>query len=395
MKFNRFGPMILAVVLVCAIIFMPTSIERRMVSSKDMANAAQSLDPHVFQGILAQQKMLENKQYLPMYGSSELLRLDRYHPANYFKVKPDGFTPFLIGRGGMYSLVHFLNLATTANELKGHKIVFILSPEWFTKTGLDPLHFKPNFSKEQAYHFALSNTISPALKEKVAKRLVQFKFIRDEGTLGRVLEDVAYPNRRSPMLKIADQFRAYGTYKILTLHDLIEMHRIKPGYKHAQYQKPDFRLASDNWRQLKQSAREMAIQKTRSNCFHIDQPLYDKFIRHHLNKFKNYRASESYGQSPEYADLQLVLDLLKEKHVDALFISVPFNGKWYDYAGVPKQRREIAYKKIADEIRSNGFKLADFTRFDSKPYFLQDTMHIGPMGWAYIDQSIKKFYDHN
>ena len=39
-------------------------------------------------------KMLENSQYLPMYGSSEFLRMDAYHPSNYFKVNPAGFTPF-------------------------------------------------------------------------------------------------------------------------------------------------------------------------------------------------------------------------------------------------------------------------------------------------------------
>ncbi len=66
-------------------------------------------------------KMLENSQYLPMYGSSEFLRMDAYHPSNYFKVNPAGFTPFLIGTGGTQSLAHILNMTSTMDELEGKK----------------------------------------------------------------------------------------------------------------------------------------------------------------------------------------------------------------------------------------------------------------------------------
>ncbi len=73
------------------------------------------------QSVFLQQKMLENSQYLPMYGSSEFLRMDAYHPSNYFKVNPVGFTPFLIGTGGTQSLAHILNMTSTMDELEGKK----------------------------------------------------------------------------------------------------------------------------------------------------------------------------------------------------------------------------------------------------------------------------------
>ncbi|MFX3618814.1 MAG: D-alanyl-lipoteichoic acid biosynthesis protein DltD [Sporolactobacillus sp.] len=395
MKGSKFGPMIVATVLVLAVVLTPLSMERAVITRHEVAKAAESLDPHVFQGVLMQQKMLENPHYLPIYGSSELLRLDRYHPTNYFKVRPDGFTPFLIGRGGMYSLVHFLNMAAAGNELTNRKIVFILSPEWFTAQGLQDIHFHPNFSKEQVYHLVFYHTISNGLREKAARRLLHFHFIRKDHNLTTLLENAAYPGHvAKPRLALAT-IQGYLTYKVLTLHDFIEMHRIKPGYKKHQYQKPDPRLANNSWANLRLSAKKMTERETDNNRFHIKTSLYNKHIRGRLGKFKDYRKNERYNQSPEYDDLQLVLDLLKQKHVQALFVSVPFNGHWYDYAGVPKIRREVAYRKIATEIHRNGFELADFTRFDSKPFFLQDTMHIGPMGWVYIDQAIKKFYNQH
>ena len=44
--------------------------------------------------------MFEDSKYLPIFGSSELSRLDEFHPSNYFQVNNQGFTPYLVGKGG-------------------------------------------------------------------------------------------------------------------------------------------------------------------------------------------------------------------------------------------------------------------------------------------------------
>ncbi len=60
---------------------------------------------------------------------------------------------FLVGRGGTQSLTHVLSLSALMDNLENRKMVFVLSPQWFVKEGLDELHFAPNFSSQQAYHF--------------------------------------------------------------------------------------------------------------------------------------------------------------------------------------------------------------------------------------------------
>ncbi|WP_332237090.1 D-alanyl-lipoteichoic acid biosynthesis protein DltD [Sporolactobacillus sp. KGMB 08714] len=393
MKAPRFGPMILAVVLVYSLVFAPPSVKSLSISRSDVSRAASTLDPTIFQGTLMQQKMLKDKQYLPIYGSSELHRLDIYHPTNFFKINFDGFTPFLIGRAGMYSLIHFLNLAANADLLKNRKIVIILSPEWFTQKGLSTSYFAGNFSEEQMYQFIFSSNIDPKLKQKAARRFLQFGFIRQNGAIAPLLEKIAYPNKTSGTSLFVDSLQGRMNEHMLTLYDAIRMQRIRPNYYQSQYQRPDPKLKGKSWSQLKLMAKEDVASYTNSNPFHISNALYLKSIKNRLIHFKNYNASQSFNTSPEYGDLQLVLDLLKEKHAKALFVSVPFNGLWYNYAGVSRQKREICYRNIAREIRGNGFQLADFTRFDSTPYFLEDTMHIGPEGWVYIDQAIQSFYD--
>ena len=42
-----------------------------MISDKKVEDAATSLQKEKLQSVFLQQKMLENSQYLPMYGSSE------------------------------------------------------------------------------------------------------------------------------------------------------------------------------------------------------------------------------------------------------------------------------------------------------------------------------------
>lgn len=86
-----------------------------LISNEKVEDAATSLQKEKLQGIFLQQKMLENSKYLPMYGSSEFSRMDAYHPSNYFNVKPEGFTPFLVGTGGTQSLAHILNVTSTGS----------------------------------------------------------------------------------------------------------------------------------------------------------------------------------------------------------------------------------------------------------------------------------------
>ena len=138
-----------------------------LLSDEKVEQAATSLKEEKIQSMILQQKMLADPKYLPMYGSSEFARMDAFHPSNYFKVKPEGFTPFLLGRGGTQDLVHVLNFASTMDQLKDKKMVFVLSPQWFVPQGIDETHFAPNFSKQQGYHFIFNNDVKPEMKNKL------------------------------------------------------------------------------------------------------------------------------------------------------------------------------------------------------------------------------------
>ncbi|MDM5153996.1 D-alanyl-lipoteichoic acid biosynthesis protein DltD [Bacillus sp. DX1.1] len=390
MKKATFGPMLLALALFAVFLLIPIRFLSPLVSDKKVEQAATSVTEEKIQSMILQQKMLEDPKYLPMYGSSEFKRLDAYHPSSYFKVKPEGFTPFLLGRGGTQNLIHVLNFASTMDDLKDKKMIFVLSPQWFVPQGIDELHFAPNFSKQQGYHFLFNNDLKPEMKKHIAKRLLKFDIVKKETLLKTSLEGIAYDDTKYKVKAIAAKPFAYIYRNILDRKDLFTvMFNIKP-----PKQQLDPALKNMNWEEARKHADQTGAAESKSNKFGIDDSYFHNKIKN-VQQRKGYLARASYDQSPEYEDLQIVLDLLKQTGAKPLFISVPVKGPWYDYAGFPKERRELYYKKVHEQIKQAGYPIADFSNHEYDKYFLKDHMHLGWKGWVYIDEAVQKFYKTN
>ncbi|WP_026575635.1 D-alanyl-lipoteichoic acid biosynthesis protein DltD [Bacillus sp. UNC438CL73TsuS30] len=388
MKKALFAPLIFAFVTLLLLIIIPNSWVERLIPKQRVSQAATELNPLMFQGKYIQKKMLQDHQYLPIYGSSELARLDRFHPSNYFKENYDGFTPFLIGRGGSISLIHFLNFAEHMDQLKGKKIVFVLSPQWFQPQGADLSHFVPNYSILQGYDLAFNDKIDPKVKQIAIKRMLQFKPVQDDRMLSTLYQAEISNN---PLDKRKAAFvrpfaRAYRG--MLTKKDLY--YAIAGGISRKRDISPEVRNKS--WAELKHEADQMGKRQATNNSFYVINAKYNK-IKKRVPQLKDSKIGASYGKSVEYLDFQLVLDLLKQSGAKPLFISVPVNGKWYDYIGFPKDGRTSYYKRIKNQIESQGYPIADFSNHEYDPYFMKDTIHIGWKGWVYVDKAIKDFYD--
>lgn len=387
MKKGLFSPLILAFLVLFAIIAVPNQWIASLIPQSRISEAATELNLFMFQGKYVQDKMLENPHYLPMYGSSELSRLDQFHPSNYFKENNAGFTPFLIGRGGTESLIHFLNFAEHTNQLNGKKLVFVLSPQWFQPKGADESHFVPNYSSLQGYDLAFNHQIDPKLKRLAIKRLLHYTPVKDDQMLSSLyqaeLSNDPWVQRKASMLRpFAYAYRGMLEKKDLyyTLVGGVPRHRvISPSVKHK------------SWEQLQTEADRVAMRQATNNPFYVINSQYNK-IKHRVPALKDYKQGASYGKSVEYHDFQLVLDLLKESGAKPLFISVPVNGVWYDYTGFPKEGRTAYYKRIKQQIEAEGFQVADFSAHEYDPYFMKDTIHIGWKGWVYTDKAIQDFY---
>lgn len=384
MKKRFFGPIILAFILFVGAVAVPASWLTRFIPDKRVEESATALNPNMFQGLYLQNKMLEEQKYLPIYGSSELSRLDKFHPSNYFQVNNQGFTPYLVGKGGSQSLIHAINFAAHADQLKGKKLVFIVSPQWFTKHGSDEQHFAPNYSALQGLDLAFNDTIDPAVKKQMMKRMLHYKAVTNDAVLSELYQAMLQGQTwKVNLLKPA----AKSYYSLLQKKDLY--------YSLAESEGPKRQVSESvkdkPWSVLKQEADKMGEDHSRSNVFHIDDPSYRK-LKHKVPKVKNKNKHRTYAKSPEFGDFELMLDILKDAGAEPMFVSIPVNGKWYDYTGFPKNGRTDYYKKVKKQIEAKGFQVADLSGHEYDPYFMKDTIHIGWKGWVYVDKAIEEFY---
>ncbi|MEC1620716.1 D-alanyl-lipoteichoic acid biosynthesis protein DltD [Bacillus mojavensis] len=384
MKKRFFGPIILAFILFAGAIAVPSSWLTRFITDKRVEESATTLNPSMFQGLYLQNQMLNDPTYLPIYGSSELSRLDEFHPSNYFQVNNEGFTPYLVGKGGSQSLIHSLNFAAHMDQLKGKKIVFIVSPQWFIKRGSDEQHFAPNYSALQGLDLAFNEQIDPDVKKKMMKRMLRFKAVQNDAVLSELYKAMVNGqtwkvNALKPAAKVY--------YKMLEKKDLYYSATETTGPKRYISQS----VKDKSWSELNKLADESAKRHSGSNDFHIDNPVYKK-LKPKVPKLKGKNKGRSYAKSPEYGDFELMLHILKDAGAEPMFVTIPVNGKWYDYTGFPKKGRTDYYEKVNKQIKAKGFQVADFSGHEYDPYFMKDTIHIGWKGWVYVDKAIDEFY---
>ena len=97
-------------------------------------------------------------------------------------------------------------------------------------------------------------------------------------------------------------------------------------------------------------------------------------------------------QSPEYNDLQLALDQFAKSKTNVIFVIPPVNAKWMEYTGLSQEMYQQAVQKIKYQLTTQGFtNIADFSQDGGKPYFMQDTIHMGWLGWLAFDKVVDPF----
>lgn len=155
------------------------------------------------------------------------------------------------------------------------------------------------------------------------------------------------------------------------------------------------RNANIDWDKELTTAESTGKSKCTNNDLGIYDEYYKKYIKLNLAKMKDSSLHESYLKSPEYDDLNFLLESAKKLNMKILFISVPVNGRWYDYTGFPKDDRKAYYNKVENLITSYGFQIEDYSNEEYNKYFLCDVMHLGWKGWVKIDEAMDKFYHQN
>jgi D-alanine transfer protein len=349
------------------------------------------------EGLILQSISIEKSDNVQIFGSSELSTKDIYtHPSNMFKNKASGFQVNLVGRGYCQSMNQAINIAAADENLKNSTVVIILSPQWFTSAGMDQSKFEMNFSELQFYSAMFNKDLSPKIKLTLASRVAELT--KDSKNYGIAYQYARLYSKNNLLSKVGvalltpySKFR----YNLLSLKDKVQSYNYLAKADSKQSNDNSNKNINYNWEKELEKASLFAKDKTNNNNLGIENNYFDTYIKKSLDSLKGADKGQSYVNSPEYDDLKLLLDICKSKKINPIFVSVPMQGKWYDYIGFSKEGRQSYYEKINTLITSYNFQLLDLSSHEYDEHFLKDVMHLGWKGWIYIDKAIDEHYHNN
>ncbi|MFH5810119.1 D-alanyl-lipoteichoic acid biosynthesis protein DltD [Companilactobacillus sp. FL22-1] len=381
-----FGPVIVAAVALMLLLWTP--INFKTLTPQKVRQAATSLDVRVLKGESVK-NAAEKENYIPIIGSSELSRMDPFHPSSMAQKYHWKNKPFLLGNPGTASLTQAMNVGGMEN-LKGNKAVFIISPQWFTKTGVPADAFKYFLSPLQLTGFILnSDHGDKAMNKYVANRILDLGV--DKGPIeDEALERIAAGKQITSFERFYIQRFARSSLKSQDdLFGSISMNDHEDVISDAASKLPD----KYNYKKLNKLAIKMAKEHSNDNAYQIGNKFYDKQLRKRMETYRNAHRHVTYTHSPEYNDFQALLYMFAQNKTEVLFVIQPINPYWVKYTGMPMSTITNFDTKIKYQLRSQGFNnIVDLSELKNPNYIAEDTIHMGWRGWLLLDRHLKDYY---
>lgn len=386
---------LISAVLVILCLFFANSYLQKDISKKYYDKIGDIVNPAKYEGIILQKEASKRSGNLFLYGSSEVggtKSTDPYHPSNFFSNRKDGFQVELIGRGHCQSIIHAMNIGALGKNLEDKKVVLIVSPQWFNKTGLIPQNFNMNFSEEQFLGFMLNKDLSNTLKRTMAKRILR---LTDKNSDYAAVRDLAYLVSKNDAVSkarlLAEMPYFEARFYLLKMRDEIQSERMIKNPNSIYKKVPEIRGTNIDWNYELNHFKKHPIIKSLG----FDEDIYNKLYKDKLGLIKSRTKYILRSTSPEYQDFVTLLETFKEAGIRPLIVDMPMDGRWYDYCGFTKQDRQFYYEKINSIVNSFGFEIFDMSKYEYLDYMFKDPYHIEGKGWIYIDEAIDKYYHEN
>ena len=382
-----FGPIFVAGLLVFLLIcFYPSSPSHNLMEEK---YSAASVSTESFKERRQKVRALTdpNMRFIPFFGSSEWIRFDSMHPGVLAEKYNRSYRPYFMGQAGAASLSQYFGMQQITSELENKQAVFVISPQWFTKEDQDSVTFQTYFNNDQLTAF-LENQSGDAASQYAANRLLkQNPRVPMKGIVEKIAKDEQLSDFDQTMVNLSSEFNErqaalFGQFSIrgrLKYKDYIE--------KYLNSLPAQF-----SYEELENIARKDAEANTTNNDLGMENHFYTTQLKKDLKNFEGYQKNYNFLKSPEYNDLQLVLDQFAKSKVNVIFVFQPVNKKWMDYTGLSEEMYQHTVEKIRYQLESQGFtNIADFSKDGDEPYFVKDTIHIGWLGWLAFDKVVNPF----
>ena len=398
----KHGGAALAAVVAACVLLMAVQREVERVLPGRMADFAARPSPVKLTGNVLQTEAFRLPETLPIYGSSELDRPAANRPDEFFRARPTGFSVFPVGRGGTTCLMIVQKVAAVGVNAHGKKAVIFLSPSWFAREGVGENAVEANLTPPQLGAWLFESVLSAPLRERIARRLLDYpESLQEEMLLGEAVRCVANP---TPASRLAFALLKPFGYLQNALASRIEYSAIlremavrsMPGERkitqviRTQVGEPDWPHMAAEAEAADRAHDDGAVYSATNDLLPVSRR--GQNIRAQTPGSRDAEFAAKVLDSKEFDDLQLLVDVLRELDVDALFISQPFNGIYRDLGGTTRRGRRVYYDKLAAILARTGYSLLDFSDHEEDRFFFNDAGHPSAKAWIFYDQGINRFY---
>lgn len=325
-----------------------------------------------------------------MMGSSEFHHGNKtpYHPTNIFRGL--NMNVMCLGAAQNQSLSHAITLGAVAPKMKNKKVVLMVSPSWFAKEGVDGSGFSARFSESMYEAFLQNDQLSEETKRAVAKRTDELLEIspgarKRADTAKRILLD----GDTRPEEKVTFASDKWITQEKENI-SIGLMWKWAGGKNKTQYA-PGQPTEEPDWDKLAEEA-DKSIEGQTNNQFNMVDKIFKKKVESTMKDRKDADLNRTYGDSPEYGDLRLFLDVCREQGMEVMLIMLPVNGWWYDYTGFPRENRQEFSTEVEKVAAEYGVKTCNFFDQCYTPGFLEDVVHPAGKGWVRINEEAYQFF---
>ena len=323
---------------------------------------------------------------LYLMGSSELGVPVDQNAAAWLPKNSSNFDLYQSGRGNQQSLYHAIELAAVGPSITTKKVALIVSPQWFVSGGVKASQFQSVFS-HAAWEAMLAN---PRLSAGTRQRLI--------ARVGSLMPQLCTfgascaTTTASEVQEVVDAPYTVFTSRVNALRDTYKGVDYRKAVTYTGAWQPGRQsMTTVDWVAEDAKATATGKAKVGKNPYNMDDVYYAKRIAPQLDKLKGQQAGVTYTSSVEYDDLQLFLDVAHDLGIDVMLISLPVNGTWSDFTGLPKVERYGFASNIRRIASANAARLTDLTVNAYEPYYFLDTLHLGWRGWLDVTRACWEF----
>lgn len=393
--------------------YLDKKIEEIYLKNKVLINHINGLAEKDKGNVLIEKSMSENNNILVM-GSSELTSPVPENLKNLFPNNLYYGDISLVGHAYVQNALHAVDLGANYESIKDNNIMIVQSLQWFFDDEINIDGFFSNFSELQFYEFLHNSKISKENKVYLSKRYIELENSNispinsvlhgridvDAEKYDSILKNVAYGNFINKQTYIlarlysSDSFVGkilyqltrpyyYFRYKIMSIQDKYKTYKYLQNITRSN--KED--IVNIDWDKIYSDGEDEGKTACTNNNLFVYDDYYNNYLEDKWDSIQDVYKNTSLLISKEWQDFEFFLKVSKELDIKPYIVIMSTNGRYYDYTGLEKEKRDELYNKIEEMSKEYGFEVLNLKDKEYTPYFYCDVMHLGWKGWPYVVQN--------